>query len=108
MPRSSFAPYRSSALLVPSMRASPRELPCIRGSASTPWVPFRLSAVNSRHESDGASPPPSRSGVSLHLNRNVGGLLYGALIAASSMTVVSVHPPSGGFVGLAALVTLTI
>jgi hypothetical protein len=64
--------------------------------------------VNSRHESYGASPPQSRSAVSAHLNRNVSGLLYGALIAASSMTVVSVHPPSGGFVGLAALVTLAI
>ena len=64
--------------------------------------------MNSRHESDGVSPPPSRSAVSVHLNRNVGGLLYGTLIAASSMTVVSVHPPSGGFVGVAALVTLAI
>jgi hypothetical protein len=64
--------------------------------------------VNSRHEFDGAAPPQSRSAVTAHLSRNVGGLLYGALIAASSMTVVSVHPPSGGFVGIAALITLGI
>ena len=64
--------------------------------------------MNSRHESDGTSPPQSRSAVGTHLSRNVSGLLYGALIAASSMTVVSVHPPSGGFVGLASFITLGI
>jgi hypothetical protein len=64
--------------------------------------------VNSRHGSDKAAQEPSQSAISAHLNRNVGGLLYGALIAASSMTIVSVHPPSGTFVGVAVLVTLGI
>ncbi len=64
--------------------------------------------MNSRHCSEEAAHEPSRSGMAAHLTRNVGGLLYGTLIAASSMTIVSAHPPSGGFVAVAVLATLGI